>query len=75
MLRSQKSQYAVQVEAGRDRTQDGLNWFGGSRNRKETADRRDIAKSNKNNLSTGRTLEAEGGEVFKDRSKIPFLGA
>lgn len=44
---------------------DGLNWFDRSRNRKETADKRDIAKSNKNNISTDRTLEDEGEKSLK----------
>lgn len=34
------------------RSNDDLNWLDGSRDRKETADVKNIAKSNENNLST-----------------------
>lgn len=57
------------------RSHDDLNWLDGSRNRKERADMKNIAKSNENNLSTDRMLEGEEEERFKDESEIPFLGA
>lgn len=57
------------------RSNDDLNWLDGSRDRKETADMKNIAKSNENNLSTDWMLDGEEEEGFKDESEIPFLGA